>query len=164
MTKIEKTGTNTVATTKKRYLPRNTERAVQEIIGIVNDLTICLTEENNALDNADVPRFMALQDRKIEITHRYNDGVQQLLARKDELKTLSPEKKQELLKTRESFSALTRDNFEHIERMRSSVERLNGHIMTSARKHADKKGVNYSNHGHIQKESRGLSMGLNESA
>lgn len=166
MTKTGKviSGAKTAAAPKKRNLPRNTDRAVQEIIGIMDDLTKCLTDENEALENADIQRFMALQDRKIKITHKYNDGMQQLQARKDELKALSPEKKQALLKIRKSFSVLTQENLAHIERMRGSVGRLNGHIMNSARRYADKKGVNYSNHGHIQKESRSLSMGINESA
>lgn len=163
MTKLSQNKSNTV-TGKKRALPRNTDRAVQELIRTVNNLEKCLRQENEALEKSDVPSFLALQDRKIEVTHKYNDAMQQLLSRKGELKALPPEQKQALLEARETFAALTRDNLAHIERMRGSIERLNGHIMHSARRHAGKRGVNYSPRGHIQKETRSLSMGLNESA
>lgn len=150
--------------TGKTALPRHIDKAARDVINITQELVKCLTAENQALEKADVSRFLTLQEYKIEITHRYNDAMQALLGRKDELEGLSVERKQELGDVYKKFTALTQENLVCIERMKNSVERLNGHIMNSARRHADKKGVNYSGRGHIQKETKSLSMGINRSA
>lgn len=164
VTKEKESGKNKNTAAAKTLLPRHIDKAAKDVIGITKELVKFLKEENKALENADVSHFLALQDSKIEVTQKYNEAMQSLLSRKDELKTLPPERKEQLGTIHKTFTVVKEENLSAIERMRNSMERLNGHIMHSARSHADKKGVNYSGRGQIQKESRSLSMGINESA
>jgi hypothetical protein len=149
---------------KDVLLSKDPNKALQEMMGSIDALRKVIEEENKALKEADVHRFMDLQERKISITKQYEDHTRQALRRREELKNAAEGQKKALRDAYKDFSRLSQENLSLIDRMRNSIGRLNRRIMIAARDVADKKGVNYGSSGEMHNELRGLSMGLNESA
>lgn len=145
-------------------LSRDPGKAMQEMMETIDDMRDVYLEENEALLEADTSRFLALQSKKIDITHNYQQGVLQLHNRKDEFKSLGPELRENLEKKHKEFSRIATDNLKALENVRNAIGRLNDRIMVSVRENAKKDGVNYDPRGAMHENGRCVSIGLNESA
>lgn len=151
-------------TAKAFILSGDPNKAMQQMMDTIDSLREVYREENDALSHSDTKRFLSLQDRKIEIARNYQDGAQQLLERKSDLKKINLDLKDKLVDMQSEFSGLMSENLKQLDRMRRGVNRLNDKIMTSARESARTKNVNYSQGGNLNLNERSVSIGLNESA
>lgn len=145
-------------------LPRNANRAMQEMMVTIDKLRGALLEETAALKIADTKGFMALQDKKLDIARDYLEGMNQMIMRKDEMKKADPALLKKLEAVRAEFAEITYENHAAIERMKRGMKRLSERIMETAREAAKREEqLIYGANGHMQTASKG-SIGLNESA
>lgn len=148
----------------RRVLPSNPNKAMQEMMGIIDRLRHTLIEETDALKETDTQAFMALQDNKLDVARDYLDGMSQMLSRKEELKNADPSLKDRLEKMRVEFSDTAHENHAALGRMRNGMKRLGEHIMDKAREAAKKEEqLIYGSTGHMQSSLK-ATMGVNESA
>src|SRR6185295_17862324 len=145
-------------------LSRSPERAMQEMMAVIDRLRAVYAEENAALLAADTKLFIALQDRKIAAVRDYQAGAQQIITRREEFRATSPAVRRQLKAMQEDFSKLTAVNLKALDRMGKSVQRLGARIMRAARESVQKKSVNYGATGSINKIERAVSLGFSESA
>ena len=150
---------------KPRYvLSPDPNKAMQEMMSTIDRLRFSLVEETAALKDADTQTFMTMQDTKLDIARDYLDGMTQLLARKDELKSADPTLRERLEQMREEFADIAHENHAALERMKNGMKRLGERIMESAREAAKKEEeLVYGSSGHMQSAHKG-SIGVNESA
>lgn len=145
-------------------LPKDPNKAMQEMMTTIDALRHSLVEETNALKEADTQTFMSLQDSKLAVARKYVEGMNQLLERKDELRDADPTLKGRLEKMRGEFSQTAKENHAALERMKNGMKRLGERIMETAREAARKEDeLVYGANGHMR---RGLksTIGINESA
>jgi hypothetical protein len=145
-------------------LSRDPQKAMQEMMATIDALRAVYVEENEALANADTRTFVGLQDRKIAAANKYQSGIAQILARKDEIRAADPTLRARLVGMHEEFSALTAVNVQAIERLQRGVKRLGDRIMNAAREAAQKEAVNYGKQGQLNKYKGPVSIGVSESA
>ncbi len=145
-------------------LSRNPTKAMQEMMETIDALRSLYTEENEALLASSSTRFMALQDRKIEVTSNYKSAATQMIERREEFKAIDPSLREKISKAHDDFSNLAATNLAALSRMRKNVQRLSHKIMTVAREAAQKDTVNYGASGHLNKNQRAVSIGISESA
>lgn len=148
---------------KTPVLSRDPDKAMQQMMDMMDALRNVYIEENSALATADTQAFLALQDRKIAAARTYQAGTEQLFNRRDELKHINIALKQQLQEKQEEFSGIMSENLKALDRLRGGVQRLNERIMSSAREAAQHKNVNYSATGSLNKNERAVSIGLSES-
>lgn len=148
--------------TKAFILSGDPNKAMQQMMDTIDSLREVYREENDALHSSDTKRFLGLQDRKIAIARDYQEGAQQMLERKSDLKGIDMRLKEQLVEMQKDFSGLMTDNIKELNRMRRGVNRLNDKIMSSARDTARKKNVNYSQAGSLNINERAVSIGLSE--
>jgi len=155
--------TNNAIDTKTFILSSDPERAMQQMMETIDTLRDIYVEENEKLQSSDANGFLGLQDKKIEAVRHYHDGAQQLLQRKDDLAHIDQAVKDQLTEKQEEFTGIMSENLKAIDRLRNSVGRLNDRIMSTARNEAQKKNINYSKQGTINKNERSISIGVSES-
>ncbi len=145
-------------------LSRDPNKAMQEMMFTIDRLRTTLIEETNALKDADTQSFMLMQDQKLDVARDYLDGMHQLIARKDELKTADESLKVNLENMRIEFSDIAHDNYAALNRMKNGMKRLGDRIMEAARETARKeKQFVYGPTGYLQ-DNTGGTIGVNESA
>lgn len=145
-------------------LSRDPHKAMQEMMATIDALRTVYIEENEALTKADTRAFLGLQSRKIEVAGKYQSGIAQILARKDEIRAADPTLRARLVGMQEEFADLTATNIQAINRLQRGVKRLGDRIMSAARDAAQKEAVNYSKHGQLNKYKGPVSIGVSEQA
>lgn len=147
-----------------RYmLPSNSNQAMQEMMSTIDRLRLSLIEETKVLKEADTQSFLALQDKKLDVARDYLEGMSQMLARKDELKSADPALKDRLEKMRVEFSDIAHENHAALERMKNGMKRLGERIMETAREAARKEDqLIYGSRGQMQPGLK-ATIGINES-
>jgi len=149
---------------KAIQLSKEPEKAMQEMMDIIDTLRGVMVQETEALKQARTNIVMEIQDAKMAAAQDYQDGIFQLMARKDEMKSVSPTVKNRLEKTRLEFKEIAETNKEALERMRKGLGRLSDRIMSSAKQEAEKsQKFVYGHHGKLEGSGK-ASMGVNESA
>jgi hypothetical protein len=137
-----------IAARQTMRLSANPKKAIQEMIDTIRNLHEIFVEENNALKRSDSKSFMALQQAKVAAALDYQDGVYQMLARKDEMKSADPELKKSLEKMQADFSKLANKNLKSLERMQKAVDRFGGTLREAARDAVKQDRVtSYTAHG-----------------
>lgn len=145
-------------------LPRRANDAMTEMMLTIDRLRESLVEETTALKDADTQKFMNLQGKKIEIARDYMDGITQLMARKDEIKTADPKLINLLEEKRTEFADVAHENHAAINRMQNGMKRLGDRIMETARDTAKREEqLIYGANGHMQSGSK-ATIGVNRSA
>lgn len=149
---------------KKVYtLPENPNKAMQEMMDTINTLRTTMVEETEMLTKADTTSFLNMQDKKIEVTSKYLEGMTQLIARKEELKSADPSLREKLQAMRVEFADITDENLVALDRMKTGMKRLGERIMQQAQKAAKSHDqIIYGSNGHMQSASK-ASIGINES-
>lgn len=148
---------------KAPTLSANPEKAMEQMMIIIDDLRAKMVDETAALKEADTASFMEMQDNKIVVARQYLDGMKELLARKDELRDADPTLKNKLEEARKRFSNVAQDNLSALKRMSGGMKRLEERIISAARTEADKENkFAYGSNGYLQ---NGLAsrIGINES-
>lgn len=151
---------------KNTALSKNPNIAIQDVMDSIGVLSNLYIQETDALVDADTQTFISLQEQKFEAANHYQSGVESLLKRKDEMKHISTEKKEQLAATQKEFSTITKQNKDALERMQRCVNRLNGTIRRAAKEAANKDiRLSYDKCGTIKKgKNKRISIGINETA
>lgn len=147
-------------------LPRDPERAVKSVISVIEDLQHIYAEETDALERSKARKFLDLQDQKFTTAQQYQTAIEQLLARKEDLKKASPESRDKLKMMQRNFSELASKNMASLKRMGRTIDRLSERIRTAAKDEINKhRAVSYSESGRVNDlDSKSISTGLNETA
>ncbi len=144
-------------------LASDPNKAMQQMMEMIDSLRDIYVEENAALKDSDTKTFLNLQDKKIEAARNYQTGSRQLLERKDELQHIDLALKEQLVVKQEEFSGIMSENLKALDRLRNGVQRLNDRVVKSAREAARTNNANYSASGSLKQNERSVSIGVSES-
>jgi hypothetical protein len=140
--------------------------AMVEMIDIINALQDIYVQETAALKKSDISAFLALQDKKLSAARLYEQGITQILNRKQDMKTVDPSLKAKLNSMQAKFSILAHENRKALERMQRTTNRL-GEIIRDAAQKAIKgrTSTSYTAAGYLHDHKRGnMSVGIQETA
>jgi len=142
------------------------EKAMNEVMDAIDALRSVYIAENKALEAVDTKTFMALQDQKFSTAKMYQSGIEQILARKDEMRRIDPTLKRKLARMQADFSTLAGKNKDALKRMQRTMDRLNNTIRSAAKDAVNKKqATSYGECGRLQSSERRLvSTGISETA
>lgn len=143
-------------------LNRDPAKAMQEMMDCIDDLRGVYERETQALLASDTKGFLAVQDEKFERAKLYQHGIEELLARKEEMRSVEPSVRKRLEKMQNDFSELAQENMTALQRMQRSMERLSDTIRMAVKDTVKKeRGVNYNAVGKIQDGGtrKGISTG-----
>ena len=140
------------------------QKAAEEMLRIIQDLHDVYVRETDFLTESNTKGFFSLQDEKEQITRRYEQGMRQMLARKEEMKTVSQAIKDALRLLQEKFTQVAQKNREMLERMQRTTERLSNTIRNAAKEAVNKRtSGGYGSNGSLTMPStRNMSIGINE--
>lgn len=158
------TANNTPSTYNVVTLNKDPKKAMQEMMDIIDNLRGIMQAENEALNSTDTKAFIAIQDDKIAAARVYQSGVNQMITRKQEMKTAPAAMKSKLEEKRSDFLVLAEENLQALERMRKGMSRLSDRIMNIAKSEAEKsQKFVYGAHGKLEGTGK-ASIGVNERA
>ena len=83
--------------------PRDPNAALQEIIKTIDVLRDVYVRETAALNEADAKKFIALQETKLLAARKYQEIIDHILSRKEEIKTANPALKRKLNEMQKDF-------------------------------------------------------------
>lgn len=147
-------------------LSSDPKRAMQDMMETIDGLRSIYIEETSALQSADTPRFLNIQDKKLATARKYQKGIEEIMARKNEMRRVDPALKRKLETMQADFSTLASENMDALKRMQRTMERI-GHTVRSAAKDAVNKQRSYSygENGHLRgNENKVVSTGIIETA
>lgn len=147
-------------------LPSDPDMALEQMILTIQHLKDVYIRETRALEEADSKAFLAMQEEKFAAAQNYQDGIAQILARKDDMKNARPALKTSLQKLQQEFTPLFERNLEALERMDKAMtrlgEKIRGVAMDEANKH---RTLSYGESGHVTHDDRKMvSTGMIETA
>lgn len=146
-------------------LPRDTTAALKDVVRAVKSLEKIYAKENKCLKDMDSNGFLALQDEKLSVAKNYQNVMGQMLARKNEIRSVDPKIKEILKKAHTEFTEHSRKNLEAIERMQRCTERLGNTIRNAAIRSAQsQRSYSYGETGALSGNatSKAVSSGLSE--
>lgn len=144
-------------------LPKDPNKAIEKMLETIDRLSFYVDQETSALAESDTAGFMALQDHKITAARAYQSGVEQLLARKEEIRLADPKLIQILEHEQQEFHARAIKNENEIKRMRSGMDRIRDLVMKTARDVVKRQQqITYGSEGYLKKTDA-ASMGMSES-
>lgn len=147
-------------------LPRDPNRALEEMAVIIKRLMDVYKRETKALEDLDSQGFLAEQEEKSEAARAYQHAIGEIVARKDEIRTANPDLKLKLEMMQDGFSELARVNMKALKRMQKTMDRLGNTIRRIAKEETEKhRTFSYGANGTMQTNTRkGISTGLSETA
>ncbi|GJL84362.1 MAG: hypothetical protein DHS20C02_01370 [Micavibrio sp.] len=147
-------------------LSQHPSKAMQQMMDTIDVLRHIYIRETDALSNADTKTFLSMQDEKMKAARNYQDGIQQMLIRKNEMRKVDPTLRQKLENMQRDFSALAKKNADALGRMDRSVERLGNTIRRAAKQEAQKqRSFSYDATGTMRNtENKTVSTGVSETA
>lgn len=145
-------------------LPPDPNAAMIEMMSIIDQFRAMMIKETEALDGADANAFLDLQDEKLDIARQYEQGMGQLLDRKEQLRAADPALRNRLHNMQRGFHDIVTRNLEGLERMKHGTARLHDRIMTAARDTAlNESRFAYGAGGTMQGSGK-ASIGISEQA
>jgi hypothetical protein len=144
-------------------LSRDPNKAMQEMMQVIDALRTLYVSENEALFAADTKKFLSLQPEKQKIADNYSAAAQQIVARSAEFKAASPTLRAKLKQEQEEFSRLADANIEGIERLQRGAKRFQGRIISAARDAVRKEHSVYTARGTMGESRRAVAMSIRES-
>lgn len=147
-------------------LSSDPDQALTQMVEAIQTLKDIYARETEALENSNTEVFLGLQDEKFMAAQNYQDGIAQIIARKDDMKTASAPLKNTLRKLQEEFSPLFQRNLEALERMNKTAIRIGEKIRRAAMTEANKyRTLSYTENGHVSHDDRKMvSSGMIETA
>lgn len=143
-------------------LPKNPNAAMIEMMYIIDNFRTVMVKESEALEGADAPAFLDLQDEKLFAARKYERGISELLERKDEIRAADPSLHNRLQAMQHGFHETTTRNLDGLERMKNGTQRLHEKIMIAARDAAmNEQRFAYGSAGTMQNGGR-ATIGLSE--
>ncbi len=148
------------------YLSPDPNRAMQDMMDIINSLRGVYAEETEALNKADTKAFLDLQEKKMTAARQYQRGIEDILSREEQMKSVAPSLKNRLASMQKEFFGLSQKNLEALSRMQRCTSRLGETIMGAAKDAAKSQQTHvYGETGSIRdNERRSVSMGVSETA
>lgn len=142
------------------------EKAMNEMMDTIDSLRSVYIEENKTLENVDTEGFMALQDKKFATAKLYQQGIAEILIRKDEMRRVDPALKRKLERMQADFTTLAAENKDALKRMQRTMERLNNTIRSATKEAINKnQATSYGECGRMQDmKKRVVSTGISETA
>ena len=142
------------------------DQAINEMMETIDALRSVYIEENKALEDTDTKAFMALQDKKFETAKLYQRGIEEIIARKDEMRRVDPSLKRKLERMQADFGKLAATNKDALKRMQRTMDRLNNTIRNAAKDAVNKQqATSYGECGRLHTtEKRVVSTGISETA
>jgi prefoldin subunit 5 len=139
--------------------------AMQEMMSVIDALRSVYVRENEVLAASDARAFVEIQKEKFEAAQKYQAGVEDLMKRKESMKSASPVLKNRLVEMEKEFSQISEKNIEALKRMQRCVERVGQTIMNAAKDAARKRrAVAYGESGALRGDAKTVSMGVSETA
>ena len=147
-------------------LPKDPNAAMQEMMSTIDALRNVYRRETEALEAADTKAFLEMQSEKLLIARAYQDGIGQILDRKDEMKKSNPLLRRRLEDMQKDFADLTAKNMDALKCMGRVAERLGNTIRVAAKDAAVRsRTYSYGETGSIKgSERKSVSMGVSETA
>lgn len=147
-------------------LPDDPNAALEQMILTIQHLRDVYIRETAALEDGDSKTFLALQDEKFSAAQAYQEGIEQILDRREDIKTASPVLKASLRGLQTEFSKLFERNLEALERMNKTMTSLGEKLRNAAMEQANKyRTHSYGESGHVQHDGRKMvSTGMIETA
>jgi hypothetical protein len=138
---------------------------VQEILAVMAAFTNLLVKETAALRKADFKSVDALQADKKLFAKQYQDKVNALAERREELAGLDLPTREKLMKQRVHFNTVLDENMRALELAQNSTKRLVNRILEVARTAiTDEKQTNYSQAGKaVAYKSASMSLSVDQS-
>jgi len=150
----------------KTGLSSDPQKAMQEMMDTIDRMRGVFEQETEVLEKLDTKGFLALQEEKLHTANIYKTNVQEILARKSEMKSISPVLKKELARSQEEFAELSSKNMKALKRMQRTMERLGTKIQRVAKETVNKdRALSYGEGGTIEQNKRkSVSIGVSETA
>lgn len=148
-------------------LPHDMNAALREVIKTVSNMNDYYVEETEALVAIDSQKFLSLQEKKLERAMVYHNHLNEMIKRKDDIKTADPILRRKLKELQEIFHKLSESNLEALERMQRCTERLGQTIRNAALRSAQsQRSFSYGVNGTLNSASRNkvISSGHSETA
>jgi ElaB/YqjD/DUF883 family membrane-anchored ribosome-binding protein len=147
-------------------LSSNPKKAMQEMMDTIDELRAVYQQETQALLASDADGFMAMQDAKLNAARNYQDGIAQMIARKEEMKSVDPVLKSQLRTMQADFSKLADKNMRALHRMQKAMERFGSTLREAARDAVKKeRSTGYTANGKmLMDETKSISSGISETA
>ena len=162
------TRTNTYSTSasRKTFLSSDPQKAIQEMMETIDRMRNVYELETDALENLDTKAFLSLQNEKLQTTNIYKSGIEDILARKDEMKKIDPAIKKELERMQADFTELSAKNMSALKRMQRTMERLGNTVQKVAKESVKKQRVfSYGESGKLHSDDdKRVSIGVSETA
>lgn len=145
-------------------LANNPNTAMTQMMAIIDNFRALMLKETEALESADAGAFLNMQDDKITIARAYQHGVEQMLARKDELRAADPTLRGRLEAMQKGFHDVAIRNLKGLERMKNGTNRLHDKVMMAARETAlSESRFAYGSEGRMQSGGK-ITIGVSEQA
>lgn len=163
---MQKQNTFEMRNNKQGFLSNDPKKAMQEMMDTIDQMRGVYLEETDALERMDAKAFLSLQDQKLQATDTYRLAIEDILARKKEMRTVDPAMKQELARMQRDFSDLSGRNLTALKRMQKTMVRLGETIQTAAKDSINKdRAVSYGESGRLESnEAKRVSIGVSETA
>ncbi len=147
-------------------LPKDPNAAMQEMMKTIDHLRNVYRRETEVLEAADTRAFLEMQVEKLKAARAYQDGVGQILERKDEMKKSNPLLRRRLEDMQKDFADLTVKNMDALKRMGRVAERLGNSVRVAAKDAAVRnRAFSYGETGTLKSsEKKSVSMGVSETA
>lgn len=144
----------------------NPNAVMNDIMQTIDRLRDVYVRETEALESANAPAFMDLQDEKVTQARAYQSSMEQILRRKEEMRLADPTLKQKLLAMQADFAQLSEKNLKALEKMKNASVRLGNAIRSSVKENARKEYIlGYGETGALNSDkNKPISTGLSETA
>lgn len=153
-------------TDKALVLSQDPNTAMHEMMSTIDELRGIYQRETEALEISDTKAFLAMQESKLNAARKYQDGIEQIIERKNNMKSANPLLRKRLEEMQKDFFELSSKNLEALSRMHRTTERLGNTIRSAARDAAKKqRAFSYGETGSLHtQEKKSVSMGISETA
>ncbi|MCB1563112.1 MAG: flagellar protein FlgN [Alphaproteobacteria bacterium] len=157
---------NTESRKQAHFLSQDPEQAMQEMMESIDTLRAVYQEETEALITVNTQAFLDLQTQKLEAARTYQQGIEEILERREEMQNVNPLTKKRLAEMQKNFSTLSEQNMEALKRMQRTMDRLSQTIRKAAKDAAHKqRAFSYGENGTLQSDNgKIVSTGISETA
>ncbi len=156
----------TQARAAKLIFSADPNKAMQEMMDTIDQMRRVYERETDALEKMDTKGFLSLQEEKLNATNAYKLGIEDVLSRKSEMKTVDPAMKKELKRMQDNFADLSMKNLNALKLMQRTMERVGSKVQKAAKDSVNKQRTfSYGESGKLeQNERKGISTGVSETA
>ncbi|MBX2833876.1 MAG: hypothetical protein KTR28_02785 [Micavibrio sp.] len=145
---------------------RDPNKAMQQMMEMIDDLRGIYVRETEALERLDTHEFVSLQEDKAQRALTYEAGIKEMVSRKGEIRKADNKLRSALNAKQAEFAELTGRNKLALDRMSRAAERLNGAIRQAAKEEVQKlRTFSYGQNGQMDSNPRrNISIGVSEEA